>query len=239
MKTLGLIFLLSSHMSFATHLCHPAIDPRLPQYIVGYGSLIDEQSKKYTDPHAQQSLPVLVKGYQRSWSVYGNLPGLNATFLAVYEAKQGFFNGIIFKLGKIENIQHYDQRETVYCRQILHADTLYTYTAHLPKQKQVWLYLPVQKRKQPPSKDYPIVQSYVDTFIRGCIQIEEKFDIKNFAATCILSTDQWSPHWINDRIFPRRPSFYEPYAAKIDALLKKNLADKFAHITTEDLAYTI
>ena len=62
MKKLGLLFLLSlPHPSFAV-VCHPKIDPLLPQYIIGYGSLIDEQSKKQTDPTAQESFPALIKG---------------------------------------------------------------------------------------------------------------------------------------------------------------------------------
>ena len=91
---------------------------------------------------------------------------------------------------------------------------------------------------QYPAIDYPIVQSYVDMFIRGCIQVEEKYKINDFAKDCIQSTGQWSEHWINDRIFPRRPSLYEPYAAKIDALLKKTLSEKFKHIKTEEVTYT-
>ena len=86
---------------------------------------------------------------------------------------------------------------------------------------------------QPPTANYPIVQSYVDIFIRGCINIEDKFKIKHFAIDCIQSTDQWSNHWVNDRIFPRRPSFYEPYASRIDALLKENLPEQFDHIKIE------
>lgn len=85
----------------------------------------------------------------------------------------------------------------------------------------------------PPTPDFPIVQSYVDTFIRGCIQIEEKFKINNFAKDCIKSTGQWSTYWENDRVFPRRPSLYEPYARKIDTLLKEILPEEFKRIKYE------
>lgn len=64
MKKLGLLFLLSlSNPSFAL-VCHPKIDPLLPQYIIGYGSLINEQSKMKTDPTAQESFPVLIRAGQ-------------------------------------------------------------------------------------------------------------------------------------------------------------------------------
>lgn len=58
MKKLGLIFLLSFHQLSCAAVCYPTIDSRLPQYIIGYGSLIDEQSKKRTDSTAQESFPV-------------------------------------------------------------------------------------------------------------------------------------------------------------------------------------
>jgi hypothetical protein len=65
--------------------CHPQTNTQLPQYIVGYDSLIDEQSKRKTDLTAEESFPISVKGYQRRWGVHGNLPGLNATFLSIVE----------------------------------------------------------------------------------------------------------------------------------------------------------
>ena len=238
MKALNLLFLIIWTSSSFSFDCHPTINDQLPQYIIGYGSLIDEQSKKRTDPTSQESVPVLIKGYARGWSVHGSLPGLNATFLSVSEDKRSSFNGIIYKLSNPENIQLYDKREISYCRKELKPDELNMYAAALPDQKQIWIYTSIQKMHQYPAIDYPIVQSYVDMFIRGCIQVEEKYKINDFAKDCIQSTGQWSEHWINDRIFPRRPSLYEPYAAKIDALLKKTLSEKFKHIKTEEVTYT-
>ncbi len=84
-----------------------------------------------------------------------------------------------------------------------------------------------------PEQNYPIIQSYVDIFLRGCINIEEKFNIKDFAKNCVKSTTNWSTHWVNDRIFPRRPSFYEPQAARIDGLLKEILPIEFNKIKIE------
>lgn len=61
--------------------CHPDFDDNKSQYIIGYGSLIDEVSKRNTDDTASTNYPIILSGYQRSWSVYGNLPGLNTIFL--------------------------------------------------------------------------------------------------------------------------------------------------------------
>lgn len=230
MKKFGLFFFLSlPHLSFAV-VCHPKIDPERPQYVIGYGSLIDEQSKKNTDPSAQESFPILVKGYKRSWSVHGTLPGLNTTFLSISEDKNASVNGVIYKLDNPVNIQLYDKRERAYCRKELNVDQIKVYSAALPNQKQIWIYTSKQKTNDHPTHNFPIVQSYVDLFLRGCIQIEEKFKINNFARDCIKNTDQWSNHWENDRIFPRRPFVYQPYAIKVDMLLKEMLPENFKHI---------
>jgi len=232
-KALWIILLMMWIPPSFSVVCHPKINPHLPQYVIGYGSLIDEQSKKRTDPSAQENLPVRVNGYKRSWSVHGNLPGFNATFLSVYEDSKSAFNGVIYKLSNPENIKHYDKRERAYCRKALTVDKLQILTSTLPEQKQIWIYTSAQKNNQYPVKNYPIVQAYVDTFIRGCLRIEEKFKIKNFAKDCIKNTDQWSVFWINDRIFPRHPSAIEPDAAKIDGLLKEMVPEQFKYIKIE------
>ena len=188
LKILQLFFLILWAMPSLAKNCHPEINAQLPQYMIGYGSLIDEQSKKRTDPSAEESFPALIKGYKRSWSVHGNLPGLNATFLSIYKDKHASFNGVIYKVSNPENIQQYDKRETTYCREALNTDRLKMYSGTLPDQKQVWIYTAIQKTNEQPTRDVPIVQSYVDIFIRGCIQIEEKFKISHFAKDCIKST---------------------------------------------------
>jgi cation transport regulator ChaC len=213
--------------------CHPAINPKLPQYIVGYGSLMDEQSKKSTDPTAMQSVPVVVKGYKRSWSVHGNLPGLNATFLCAAPDPSASLNGVIYQLNNPNQVAAYDKREATYCRATIQASHLMTYDFSLPTKKQIWMYVSNHRENEPPMPNYPIVQSYVDIFIRGCIQLEEHFKIKNFARDCVNMTDGWSPYWINDRLFPRRPFASEPYAPQIDALLKAQRPDEFKHIKIE------
>ena len=46
--------------------CHPEVDPSKPQYVVGYGSLMETASKRMTEPDAGTNLPVSVTGFQRS-----------------------------------------------------------------------------------------------------------------------------------------------------------------------------
>ncbi len=218
----------------SNNTCHPQINPKLPQYIIGYGSLIDEQSKKSTDPTAYENIPVLIKGYTRSWCAHGNFPGFNTTYLSIYENKAGSFNGVIYRVKDAQAIEQYDQREMVYCRKELKAKEIKIYVKKMPEKKQVWIYYPISRHTEQPSKEVPIVQSYVDIFVKGCIKIEEKYNIKGFAKDCIISTKNWPDKgWVNDRIYPRRPLAHEPYARKIDGLLKFHLPRQFENIRIE------
>lgn len=236
MKILISFFLmLLSQPSFPLDLnCHPKIDPHLPQYIIGYGSLIDDASKNRTDPLAGKSVPVLVKGCQRIWAGHGNLPGLNATFLSAVKNKMASLNGVVYSLDNPQAISNYDKREGIYCRRLVNPTNLVLLSkTTLPEHKQVWIYTLKSQTNQSPTQEFPIVQSYVDIFLRGCIQVEEKYKIKDFAHNCIITTEKWPIHWINDRIFPRRPSLYEPYAVQIDALLRITIPEKFKHVSFE------
>lgn len=208
--------------------CHPPINAGLPQYMIGYGSFMDERSKQETDPTAGINFPVLVDGYKRSWAIHGDLPGINTTFLSVSKAEGASFNGVIFKLNP-SAIPKFDERETDYCRKEVDSTQLHLFSIALPKDKQIWLYSSALEN-QPPTAAFPIVQSYVDLFIRGCIQVENNYKLAHFAEKCIKSTAQWSAYWENDRIFPRRPASVEPQAPQIDKLLKATLPTLFSKI---------
>ena len=185
--------------------CHPSINKNYSQYIVGYGSLMDESSKQRTDKTTTEGVPIFLKGYQRGWFVHGTLPGLNATFLSIKESPYSSLNGVIYKLINPNNIAMYDKRERIYCRKELSTSKIKFYSSIPTENKQIWIYVPKNKYTEKPEQNYPIVQSYVDIFIRGCINIEGKFNIPDFAKNCVNSTTNWSIHWVNDRIFPRRP----------------------------------
>ena len=55
----------------------------------------------------------------------------------------------------------------------------------------------------------------------------------DFAESCIATTDGWSPHWVNDRLQPRRPFIHQPKASAIDALLHKMVPEQFEEIRIE------
>jgi hypothetical protein len=98
----------------------------------------------------------------------------------------------------------------------------------------IWAYVNNFDQSKPitsnlPNRDFPIVQSYVDMCINGCLEIEEQYPIaklEQFTGDFIKSTFYWSKFWVNDRIYPRRPFIYRPNAYEIDKLLKEHLPDK-------------
>ncbi len=124
-----LIFFVLLLIAFQAHSsCHPPINKNYSQYIVGYGSLIDEISKQSTDKTTSEGIPVLLKGYQRGWFVHGNLPGFNATFLSIQENPHSSLNGVIYRLINPNSIDKYDKRERVYCRKELDISQIKLYS---------------------------------------------------------------------------------------------------------------
>ena len=51
-----------------------------------------------------------------------------------------------------------------------------------------------------PSAPFPILQTYVDVCIAGCLEHDEKF-----AEMFVATTSGWSQYFLNDREVPRRP----------------------------------
>ena len=109
------------------------------------------------------------------------------------------------------------ERETTsYMDDILNGDSE-IYSLRAPN---FWVYAANVERLQKPTATHPIVQSYVDIFLNGCFQIQEEFKLESFAKDCVETTKEWSEHWVNDRIHPRRP-FAIANAMKIDQMLSK------------------
>jgi len=215
-----------------TELCHPAVDTHLPQYIVGYGSLIQTQSKNKTYHGTSSNLPVMVYGYQRGWFTKGNSLGFSTTFLGVIRDQKSKFNGVIFKL-PANGLLYYDKRERIYCREAVASSNIEMLNHQAIPNGQFWIYVTPPARLATPSATYPIVQSYVDTFLSGCFATQEQYHLQNFASDCVDTTRHWSSAWVNDRVCPRRPLEYQPAATQIDELLVAKMPEIFRKIRIE------
>lgn len=213
--------------------CHPKPDLKLPQYVVGYGSLISETSKRKTVPEAGDNLPVTLKGYKRGWFLKGVPAGFSATFLGVDVDKNAKINAAVFELPHPEEIKAFDTREVGYCRILVNEEDISSLIDKKLPHAQYWIYIPEKEQIALPSEKFPIVQSYVDLFLSGCLELGKKYHLNDFAKNCILTTSDWSPHWENDRLYPRRPWAYEPKALEIDKLLSSEVKESFNSIILE------
>ena len=216
--------------------CHPKIDDSVPQYIIGYGSLMETASKRRTAPDTGANLPVRVTGFQRAWNATGSQVGFSTTYLGVLAKQDAPMAAALYRVFEASDIGATDDREAFYCRDAVKPDQVRMLDGSAtPRDGEIWIYVNKPDSVAPPSDRFPIVQSYVDIFINGCLELEARATKANetFSEECITTTDGWSEHWVNDRLYPRRPFIHQPNASKIDALLDRMLPDLFKQIRIE------
>jgi hypothetical protein len=211
---------------FANTDCNLTPDPKSNNYIIGYGSLIERESRLSTNPNAKLVEPIMLKNFERSFGQSGG--NYKTTFLTLIEKKDARANGVYYA-ATLEDIAKTDQRERSYCRVKVDHKNLDFYGRNIKlENSNFWVYAANPKGLQKPTPQHPIVQSYVDIFLNGCFQIQEEFKLENYSKDCVETTKEWSEHWVNDRIHPRRP-FAIANAMKIDQLLSKYFANYYNH----------
>jgi hypothetical protein len=231
--------LLASPTSALADNCHPETTSEMAQFVVGYGSLMERESKAFSAPTAGPSHPVRVPGFKRSWNDPGSSPGFSTTYLGVEIDKTHEMVAAIYSDPDGRNIRGSDAREISYCRHQVDPGQIELLDGwELSSNAQVWIYVNKPDHIAAPDEGHPIVQSYVDIFLSGCIQLQslvlpEVAGKGDFPSQCIETTHGWSAHWKNDRIHPRRPYMDQHNAFKIDALLSRLLPKFFEQIEIE------
>lgn len=200
---------------------------RGPQnYIFGYGSLIEDESRRRTTPSARDAWPVTVCGVRRGWWARGASSGMTTTYLGAIAEADVLCNGVIYAVTEQE-LAATDARESAgyrRCRIERHRITMLD-GRNAPPEGEFWAYLndipPRRLQENEPSQSFPVVQSYVDICVNGCLEVEGKYPTATgFAQNFVASTNAWNRFWVNDRLYPRRPFIYRPTASQIDAVLK-------------------
>jgi len=227
--------------------CTPKPNTNGQVYVIGYGSLLNTTSKSNTYPDTGISIPVNVSGYARKWNCKGDIVGHSTTYLGVDAESEGVFNGAIFKLPNVESLLGFDKRELFYCRQEVKRENIKflvsrNFSAEInadfpDDDAQFWIYVVKPEYNEAPSAQYPIVQSYVDVYLGGCIDLEVKYNLTNFRDQCMTTTVGWEHPWINDRVLPRRPFVNTPRAIQIDTLIHKHFPEHFKLAEGERLRY--
>lgn len=208
--------------------CRPAVNSDEPQYMIGYGSLIEKTSRTHSAKGAFNAYPILVKGFERGWIQPAKITHLGIEFLGVVPKAKASFNAVYYRMNA-SDLEATDQREYGYCRVQVPQHQLVSLSGGLPT-GEYWLYVTPKEKVQWPSEEYPIVQSYVDVVLTGCIHIGQEFHLSQFAEQCVTTTKGWSEHWINDRELPRRPWVHVPEALQIDHLLEVHAGKAWKHM---------
>ena len=193
-------------------------------FIFGFGSIINDESRKSTVPEAGDAFPVRIAkefGYRRVWNFQSPSAKLTALGLIKDPNKQTTINGVIYPvLG--DDVSKFDEREEGYTRMEIPSYYIESYNwQELPKHKfKVWIYVPNGKNDVPgidlvpPDKYYPILQTYIDIVIIGCL----KYGI-DYAVEFLYTTGWWNKYWLNDRQVPRRPWIFQKKYKDVDHLV--------------------
>ena len=229
-----LVLLLNTSLAWADESCHPAADAGKPQFSIGYGSLMEEASRLRTAPNTGQALPALVTGFERSFNSPGSSIGFSTTYLGVRPNPSATMTAVVYQVYRHEDILATDQREANYCRQAVALENIRLLDgSDVQVDAQYWIYVNKPDYRALASERMPLVQSYIDIFLTGCQQLSQRairFE-GDFVVECVRTTRGWSAHWVNDRLYPRRPFIYQPNAGFIDRLLSKHVPEfKFVRI---------
>ena len=195
---------------------------------------MQDESRKRTSPQAGPAHPVDIRGYRRGWFARAEAVGFGTTYLGVLPNRESHLNAVIYQVEATEVIAT-DRREISYCRTGVAMSGIKPLEREflLVPDGQIWIYVSGPQSVATPDSHYPIVQSYVDIFLSGCLEQEQRFGLTDFSQQCLSTTGDWSAHWVNDRIYPRRPFIFQPRASRIDNLLSKQLPKYFSHIKIE------
>jgi hypothetical protein len=194
-------------------------------YVFGYGSLLERASRTRTNPDAIGAWPALVRGFERGWFHQSkDFVGSTCTFLGAVQADDKTVNGVIYPVADIQSTKN---REVGYTAIPLNSNQIEMLDGGAPwnvGEGAVYIFRSnddsIAPEKQP-TFEIPMVQSYVDICINGCLELEALYrKVKGFTKDFIALTSGWNKYWVNDRIYPRRPFIYSPNSGAIDKALK-------------------
>lgn len=215
--------------------CYPSIDPSRNQYVIGYGSFMNEMSKAATVHDAGKNIPIQLIGFQRGWALLTPDTDNKIMYLGVSKSPDSIINAVIFKLVDINGVLLFDQRETWFCRQEISLNQIKLMVPESLQKAQFWLYVPRNTVPASEAKDGLISQAYVDVFLSGCLAIQRTYSLPGFAAQCIATTQGWQRNWVKDRGYRKR-YFIQPEDQKaVDQLIKQMMPKLYKYLHIIDL----
>lgn len=94
--------------------------------------------------------------------------------------------------------------------------SLHTKETKDKKIPRVWIYVPDASHTASPSVEYPILQTYVDVCIEGCLL----WGGREFAIEFLKGTSNWSEYYLNDTPMSRRPWLHRKDYKRVDECLR-------------------
>jgi hypothetical protein len=136
-------------------------------------------------------------------------------------------NGVAFFANDSE-VQSLIRRETGYAPTHFPLSRVRWWAAHPPALPESILVFCFASTRQP-SRSYPIIQSYVDICLSGCLAVDASLQSGDFefSRQFLRATSGWSKHWVNDRRRPRVSYRHSPHTSKIDELISNELPTEF------------
>ena len=172
-----------------------------------YGSLLNSCQLGQHDTENCLLTPALIHGYRRAWSI-----DLKSGFTSVAVVKDGSSscNGAIISVEQ-QSLFELDLRESNYTRTLISSEQLEV-QHNRTWDKECFVYTVASHTS--PTENTPILQSYIDVVLNGCMRIDKTYQLENYAfcREFIRSTIGWESPWVNDRKAPRYPRalVYEP-----------------------------
>lgn len=199
--------------------CHPSLDLKQSQYVIGYGSLMFDPSKRKSLDKCGPNQPIELSGYRRSWLVRGEFLGRPTTFLGVKPDTQAKINAVVFEVFHSQGMKRLDAREKGYCRYLVERQQIKFLHGHHPKQAQYWIYVPQNKVSYFANQEHPMSLYYADIFLTGCQVLEQKFGLKDFTQQCFTTSDHWplfaNAYYPTDRLSVNKHLVLKFYAPKM------------------------
>eukprot|EP00588_Corethron_pennatum_P012599 CAMPEP_0194276572 /NCGR_PEP_ID=MMETSP0169-20130528/9126_1 /TAXON_ID=218684 /ORGANISM="Corethron pennatum, Strain L29A3" /LENGTH=1199 /DNA_ID=CAMNT_0039020315 /DNA_START=42 /DNA_END=3641 /DNA_ORIENTATION=+ len=212
-------------------------------YVFGFGSIINTDthapwvSGVISDGKALQGQRASIRpsfGYRRGWNFRSNT-GFTALGIVKDETGGTAINGVLFRIPH-SMFAGFDRREVGYDRVAVGRDhfELIPLAAEggdgkdvaldIRPTEKVWVYVPQASFRCEANEEYPILQSYVDTVMQGCLSWGGEDMAKSFVAT----TAGWSPYFLNDTPSSRRPWLFRREYNVIDKILRGHPATHYA-----------
>jgi len=172
-----------------------------PHIVVGYGSLMSKHSRDRYSNIKSLPLPLVVNGWERAWVTKSD--DEKQTYVGAYQNNSSSFNGYAFYTNIDKKLL---QREQDYRFSKLQLENLdFGLAANSPMLELLsnyTIYVCETLELKLPSKDFPVNASYIDTCLKGCLEVGGIDEVKRFVKT----TKHWPDVFkLDDRLNPKYP----------------------------------